>query len=148
MSLTKKEFDELVDLICDIVNTSNPDLDYDNPLCDKNLFNKLDKLLLKYGELPDLLCIRADFIDSIDERLKLYKRAIELSKTLNDFKNLTQSAESITLIYIEEQPDYDNAYKWFNKLESWVSEYGDEYITIPLSETKSRIMRLKIHSVS
>ncbi len=146
MPLTEKEYEELVELVCDIVNTSDPDQEYENSLCHKNLFKQLDWLCLKYGELPDLLSIRADHIELIGQRLELYERAIDLAENLEDYANITQSVESIIQIYIDEQPNYDNASRWFEKLESAVSKYGDEYITTSLSETKAQIMRLKISS--
>jgi hypothetical protein len=147
MPLTKKENDEVLELVCDIVNDSDPDQEYENPLCHENLFNKLDRLRLKYGELARLLGLRADFTDSNEERVELYERAIKISEKSYDYVGLTQSAESLTQIYIDDKPDFDKALFWYEKLEKWVAGSNDESILMPLSEIKAQIHRLKIKSV-
>lgn len=141
MGLTKKENEEVLELICEIVNSSGPDQEYEN------LFNKLDRLRLKYGELSRLLSLRADFTVSAEARVKLYERAVELAEKSNDYAELTQSAESLTQVYIEDKPDFDKALCWYQKLEKWVVDSNDEFIITPLPEMKALILRLQIKSV-
>jgi len=144
-SLSPEERDEIHELILDAVNASANDED-STPINDRLLY-KLDRLRLKYGELPEILATRADSIESIDERLRLYKRAVELAQKKLDIASLTQSAESITIIYIDELSDYNNGLHWLNQLKKFITLHGDDYTCDKLSNLKANLNRLKIKSV-
>jgi hypothetical protein len=138
MPLTEEELEQIKDTIGDVVNgISSRD----------ELQNQLHRLRLKHGELPFLLSTEADFIDSIEVRLSLYKRVVELSLTPLDASCLTQSAESIAEIYIEELRDYHNGYVWMERLKEFVSLHGSKHICSPLSELEVKLNRLNIKSV-
>ena len=135
MSLTVEEWSQIETLVGDVVNgISSRDA----------LIYQIKRLRLQYGELPILLSTEADFIDPIEPRLSLYKRAVELSQNPLDVSCLTQSAESLVEIYIEELSDYDNGLIWLTKLQGFVSSYGSDRILNSLSELEAKLKRLKI----
>lgn len=135
MSLTVEEWSQIETLVGDVVNgISSRDA----------LIYQIKRLRLQYGELPILLSTEADFIDPIEPRLSLYKRAVELSQNPLDVSCLTQSAESLVEIYIEELSDYDNGLIWLTKLQEFVSSYGSDRILNSLSELEAKLKRLKI----
>jgi hypothetical protein len=135
MSLTVEEWSQIETLVGDVVNgISSRDA----------LIYQIKRLRLQYGELPILLSTEADFIDPIESRLSLYKRAVELSQNPLDVSCLTQSAESLVEIYIEELSDYDNGLIWLTKLQEFVSSYGSDRILNSLSELEAKLKRLKI----
>jgi hypothetical protein len=137
MSLTVEEWSQIETLVGDVVNgISSRDA----------LIYQIKRLRLQYGELPILLSTEADFIDPIEPRLSLYKRAVELSQNPLDVSCLTQSAESLVEIYIEELSDYDNGLIWIIKLQEFVSSYGSDRILNSLSELEAKLKRLKIES--
>lgn len=137
MSLTVEEWSQIETLVGDVVNgISSRDA----------LIYQIKRLRLQYGELPILLSIEADFIDPIEPRLSLYKRAVELSQNPLDVSCLTQSAESLVEIYIEELSDYDIGLIWLIKLQECVSSYGSDHILNSLSELEAKLKRLKIES--
>tara|TARA_R110001599_G_C12205844_1_gene656127 strand:- start:1368 stop:1700 length:333 start_codon:yes stop_codon:yes gene_type:complete len=108
---------------------------------------KLDRLRLKYGEIPLLLSTKADFIDDTDERVRLYKRAVELSLESADIACLTQSAESLVEIYIEEFSDHESALAWLNRLNEFANLYGSEYILGSLCDLEAQVARKRIRGV-
>ena len=145
MSISEKEWDEVRSLIYDVVNVSAGG--GDSTQAGKKLTYKLDRLRLKYGELPLLLSTKADFIGEPDERLKLYKRAVELSQENLDIPCLTQSAESIAAIYVNELSDFHSGQYWLDKLKELIASHGDAYIIGNLSDLEANLNRLKIKGV-
>ena len=61
----------------------------------KELLALIDSLLHKYGKLPSLLAIKADFIDNSGERLELYDKAYVMAEKDHDFLNMKMILESI-----------------------------------------------------
>ena len=61
----------------------------------KELLALIDSLLHKYGKLPSLLAIKADFIDNSGERLALYEKAYVMAEKDHDFLNMKMILESI-----------------------------------------------------
>lgn len=137
MSLTVEEWSQIENLIGDVVNgISSRD----------TLLYQIKRLRLQHGELPILLSTEADFIDTTETRLTLYKKAVELSQKPLDVSCLTQSAESLVEIYIEELSDYDNGLIWLTKLHEFVASYGSDHILNSPSEFDAKLKRLKIES--
>ena len=147
MQITQAEHEEIVELICEVVNASDPDQDYENPLNYKNLFYKLDELLEKYGDISELINTKAHFTDEVEEQIDLYQRAIALALNEMDGCSLTQAAESLVEIYITDRPDHSKAEEWCVKLDGWMSQYGSEFTISSLADIKARVQRMKISSV-
>lgn len=145
--MTKEEWNEIWELSCEIANTSLNEDAYTIDNLTSELLYKLSRLRMKYGEQPIFLSTKADYIEEIDERLTLYKRAVELSLEINDYSCLTQSAESITEIYIDEFSDFKNGEIWLNKLKKYISQYGDEWVVSEPKEIEIKLNRLKIRKV-
>ena len=146
MSLSKQEWDEITELVCEMANSSLQN-NFDRDSLSEILLGRLAGLREKHGDLPILLTTKADYIDDIDERLDLYKKAIELSKDGTDVSCLTQSAESIVEIYIEDTPDYESGLYWLNQLKVFVSKYGDKHILNKLCDLEADLNRVRIKSV-
>lgn len=138
MPLSKEEWDQVANAICDVVNGVSSERD---------LLRQVKRLRLKHGPLPILLSTEADFIDSVEDRLRLYKKAVELSQDPPDASCLTQSAESLAEIYIQELADYENGLIWVEKMKKYISLYGGEYILSSSSEIEAKLNRLKIQCV-
>ena len=138
MPLTDEEWEKISDTICDVAN---------EVYSEDVLLYQLKRLRLKHGELPILLSTEADFIDSIEDRLSLYKKAVDLSLQAVDVSCLTQSAESLAEIYIEKLSDYENGSIWVGKLKEYVALYGDEHILSSLGDLEAGLKRLKIQLV-
>lgn len=145
--VTKEEWDEICELSADIADAICEEADFVTEKITHQLLYKLSRLRLKYGELPILLSTRADHIDDLDERLRLYKRAIELALEIGDDACATQSAESIAQIYIEELQDQENGQTWLNQLKEYVSRFGDKWIVGTMSELETGLNRLRIRAV-
>ena len=146
MFLNDKDLDNLRNMIIDIANIAieNPN-DYE--LHRTSLLYHLSKLRLRYGEQPILLSTKADFIESEEERILLYKRAVELSLDILDIPCLTQSAESLAEIYIEDRLDATHGLLWLNKLKLYINEYGDDYILNNPSDLEAKLNRLNIKGI-
>ena len=61
----------------------------------KELLALIDSLLHKYGKLPSLLAIKADFINDSGDRLELYDKAYVMAEKDHDFLNMKMILESI-----------------------------------------------------
>lgn len=130
MTLPESELKKVEDLIVDVANGVE-DVGA--------LLYHLKRLRLRYGEHPIILSTEADYVDSVVDRLRLYVRAVELSEKQHDVACLTQSAESIIELYIDEICDIEQANIWYSKLTHYINKFGSEYTLSTMSHLKSRL---------
>jgi hypothetical protein len=130
VTLPEFEMEKIHDLILDVVNG----------VTDRGpLLYQLKRLRLRYGEQPIILSTQADFINSVEDKLQLYKRAVVLSESGCDIACLTQSAESVLELYLDEFSDVDKAKIWYSKLCGYIEQYGDEYLINTITQLKERL---------
>jgi hypothetical protein len=130
VTLPKFEMEIVHDLILDVVNG----------VTDRGLLlYKLKRLRFRYGEQPIILSTQADFIDSVEDRLQLYIRAVVLTENGCDIACLTQSAESVLELYMDDFSDVDKAEIWYSKLCGYIEQFGDEYLINTIAQLKERL---------
>lgn len=140
MSLSNDEIAELTQVIEAVANS-------DSPYLFEKLVSLINRLRLKYGDLPVLLSTKADFIDDFDERILLYEKTIELAEEPEDTAYIIQSVESLVEIYVYELRDYEKGAKWLTELERLTKIHGEEYIIYSLSDMRADLRRLLIRLV-
>lgn len=144
VKLSRNEWGEIQGLSYAIANASSLEDNLTNDTLTKELLYKLDRLKLKYGALPILLSTRADYIENINERLKLYKQAFYGALETIDKQCVTQSAESIAELYVDEMRDYNNGNIWLKKLRYVTEKYGDQWVIGNLNDLQANLNRLEI----
>lgn len=130
MTLPDSELEKIEDLVVDVANGTE-DVGA--------LLYHLKRLRLRYGEQAIILSTQADFVDSVGDRLLLYKKAVDISERDLDAASLIQSAESIFELYVYELRDFENANMWYSKLSNYVARFGCGYLRGTMSQLKQRL---------
>lgn len=123
--ISKKDWDKVESLALDIVNVSA--VNNETEKLEKELLKLLNDLKNKYGRLPSIIATEADYVSNTIASLKLLKEAYISALEINDLKNISYIAGSITEYYSELNDD--------NKLDFWMTEfnknlknYSDDYL--------------------
>ncbi len=133
-----EDWDVVHQFALDIVNSSE---DKSDQYTDQLLIF-LRSLEQKYGELPSILATRADYIDDIIEREKLYKRAYALAEKWNDYQNCVETAHSLSELYIEEFKDAKKGQKWMFFFKRYLKKIDDL-----INEELYKILREKLEKL-
>jgi hypothetical protein len=83
----------------------------------------LDELETKYGRRPSLLATRADFVESSQERARLFEEAYQEAQRISDLQNMEAIAHSLTEFYVEEMRGPEMGGIW---LAQWREHVGPE----------------------
>ena len=121
---SKDEWDEIVDISCDMVNFLERE-DEDSPELFTKFLDIINKLENKYGRHPVLLETLADFTDEPKVCKKLYTEALEIAKKhglpsisiRNTFANLL----------IEDFQDYSMALQILQAGDKEIKKHDDKY---------------------
>ncbi|MDB9741496.1 hypothetical protein OAB00_01435 [Akkermansiaceae bacterium] len=94
--ITKIAWAKVIEVACDIANASEAGDDVLVTAHTEKLFAVLDELEEEFGEHPELYDTRADFTDDPEERMRLYKYALQLAVTIDDQVVKAEIQESIS----------------------------------------------------
>jgi hypothetical protein len=82
-TITKAAWDRVFEKACDIANATRTANDPMYDVHREEMLELLNELEVEFGEQSRILDTRADYIDDPIERLRLYKKALELAKEQN-----------------------------------------------------------------
>src|SRR4051812_18466124 len=99
--ISSDDWDKIHACALDVVNASSANDAHDGAHALAELFQILDELETKYGRKPSLLATRADFVESSEERARLFEEAYEEAQRINDPQNMEAIAHSLTEFYLE-----------------------------------------------
>jgi len=138
-----KDWDTVHQLSLNIVNSGE---DESNQYTDQ-LLNFLESLEKKYGELPSILATRADYIEDMIQREKLYIRAYTLAEKRNDNQNCLETAHSLSELYIEDFKDAKKGNRWMGVFRRYLNK-GDDPVSEELCELlHEELEKLKANKV-
>ena len=118
---TPAEWQELQQCAADVVNS---DEDNKGPVLEQ-LYLYLDKLTSKYGQRASFLTIRADFTASLTLKLALLHQAFDLASSEHDHQHVTEAAQSLAWVAIEESPDIESAEHWIGIAQEHLRQFDD-----------------------
>lgn len=121
--ISPEDWSRVHELVVDLFNSPSEAKDAARNL----LFQWLDELERKYGELPSIVATRADFVDDDRSREELLHRAYSRSETLNDRVNLLQVAHSLAEFYIDQAKNAVSGRQWLDAFKNHLTEIEDEY---------------------
>lgn len=106
------------------------------------LFERLDELISKYGELPSLLATKADYVEDSVESEQLFLRAFELARNRNDLKNIKEIALSLAELYATRLQSITQASSWLEIASAHMSP-DDETGRVEHADISEMIEQLK-----
>jgi hypothetical protein len=124
--ISKKEWDEVVDLSARIANATIAADDALAKLFVTRLLRILDSLELKHGRLPSILATRADYTDDARKKIALFEEAWRLGTEREDRSNLVMIASSLAELHIEELNDASTGARWLARLETALENHWDD----------------------
>lgn len=96
-------------------------------LTEKQLLSELRILESKYGRLPSILATRADYIPSLQRRVRLLEEAFSKARSAGDLANCTIIAGSLAALLIERMKDKRRGDKWLRELGGCLSRHWDGF---------------------
>lgn len=118
---TAAEWEELQQCAADVVNSDD---DKKGALLEQ-LFLYLDKLTSKYGQRAYFLTIRADFTADLPLKLELLHEAFDLASSAHDHQHVTEAAQSLARVAIEDSPDIESAEHWIKIAQEHLRQFED-----------------------
>ncbi|MGJ8726617.1 MAG: hypothetical protein ACSHYB_18880 [Roseibacillus sp.] len=95
-SITQEAWSRVTEVACDIINASEAGDDFLVRVHTDKLMVVLDELQAKFGEHPEFYDTRADFLDDPNERMRLYRKALQLAESQGDVESRVEILESIS----------------------------------------------------
>ncbi len=107
--ISKEDWDRVHELAVELVNTDD---EAEEEEVRTRLFALLDDLTEAYGELPNLVATRADYVDDPDESERLLLRGFDLAVARTDALNIRMIALSLAALYARDLLDDVSAIRW------------------------------------
>jgi hypothetical protein len=121
--ISEKDWDRVHELAVEIVNAGEGE-EGDEQTAE--LLSYLDRLEEKYGVLPSILATRADYVEDSRESLALLRRAYDLARERQDYRNMLYVASSLVSLNIERFRNADEAERWLRAFEEALKYAGGE----------------------
>jgi len=139
--ISAEDWDIVHQLAVDIVNSTEEESDR----CRARLFEYLDKLVEKYGELPSILATRADFLprSEVERQEDLLKRSYALASALHDARNKLYAAHSLAALYIDELRNSDEGTRWLDRLRQELNQGDDGTFSEDYTRLFDELARLR-----
>ena len=118
--ISNEDWDDIHECAAEIVNASIRREEWRHRLLDR-----LDDLQEKYGELPSILATRADYIEDVDEKVTLFRRAYALATERGDSFNQLEIADSLATLYIVNLKDAAKGWHWLERMRRHMDERSD-----------------------
>jgi hypothetical protein len=119
--ISREDWDKIHELAVEIVNSD----ELESAVHKSRLLSFLDQLEAKYGELPSILATRADYIEGLENKEKLLKRAYMLASTFQDTQNQLHVAHSLAELYMEDLQDTTQGKVWLECLGNHLKQRMD-----------------------
>lgn len=110
--------------------------------CRRFLLEHLNGLEAKYGPLPSILATRADFIENLDRREQLLRRAYSLAESRGDGRNALYLAHSLAELYVEDFKNGSEGRKWLERLRERLVEVDDSWFAEEYERLLGAVERL------
>ena len=125
--ISDDDWDVTLDLAARIVNATSGDSDHGlyNRL-NRQMSKHLDTLEEKYGPLPSILAMKADYAEDTIERIRLLEKAWEHAEGGAYRANKTLIASSLAETYIDELGNVDKGKDWLSRLEKALGDHWDD----------------------
>jgi hypothetical protein len=120
--ISHQDWDRVHELALAIVNASDA---ASEKKCRRKLFDYLDVLTTKYGELPSLLATRADYVEDRRVSESLLRQAFTNAVNLGDRKNCLYIALDLAEMYLEDFPSRPTASNWLTSAREFLNA-GDK----------------------
>jgi hypothetical protein len=137
--ISTEDWDVVHELAVDIVNAVDPT---ENARCRQRLFEYLDQLEGKYGQVPSILATRADFGEDDNVKERLYISAYELATSRSDWANALLIAHSLAELYVEEQHNLVDGKMWLARLKEHLAQVDDPDVAQDYAKLVRQVMKL------
>jgi hypothetical protein len=137
--ISTEDWDIVHQLGLDIVNASGQEED----VCRERLFEYLDKLEERYGELPSILATRADFLNDDQRKEDLLKRSYVLASARHDARNRLYAAHSLAVLYIDKLRNPDEGSIWIERIQQDVALVDDGHFADEHQRLRVELARLR-----
>ncbi|SPP63516.1 hypothetical protein NITLEN_10602 [Nitrospira lenta] len=117
-----------------------------NKAYSQKLLRYLNRLEVKYGELPSILATRACYIVGNKRKETLLCRAYRLSMQRNDLLNQAEIAHSLSSLYIENLRRYREGINWLGKLKAHARKAKDKYLEQEYDRLRLEAQKIKAKS--
>jgi hypothetical protein len=111
------------ELAVDVVNGGTDDK---VAITRSRLLTFLDNLEAKYGTLPSILAMRADFVDDPIIKESLFTEGYAIAEGLRDKSNVLHIAHSLAELFIDERDDVVKGEEWLRRLKAHLDENHDD----------------------
>jgi hypothetical protein len=127
----------VTNLRCEIVNFAYHENYEASDLAARELVELVAGLEAKYGPLPSLLAIRAEYATSSGEQARLLHAAYEEAERRGDFAGQAWAAHSLASHYVEGVEDEGQASLWLSRAEAHAELLTDELAGDELARLRS-----------
>lgn len=93
--LNKSDWDSVHETVCEFVNATLAEDDIIAESRNEALMVLFKSLKEKYGDHPSIIATEADFMDDDEQRLAIYKKALEIVKKMNYKEEVDEIIDSI-----------------------------------------------------
>jgi len=105
MNLSRHDWERVTQKACEIANATEKEADPMFGVHIEGMMTLLDELEAKYGPQSQILATRADYLDGVLERRRLYEQALHLAEQAHDTKEIEEIMDSLKQLNEEEQAE-------------------------------------------
>ena len=134
------DWDRVHELALDIVNASLAGDDAAEAGARTLLLSVLDEFDRKYGRKASLLATRADYVESSEDRERLFLAAYEEAERIGDDTNRGLIAHSLAEFYLDEIKDAERGTTWLGLWRDHLGVEPDEYDREELSRLEGLLL--------